>query len=84
MKQSLLKKICIISGILVILLAGVAAVSAGAAIRNDTGVCIIGGADGPTATLLIATHPVYPWMLLALIVFAGTGLTLLIRKCHKK
>ena len=83
MKQSVLKKILIVSGILFALFAGWTALSTALRIW-DAGTSIIGGADGPTAVFLVRTTPTYSWAFLALLVFVGAGIALLVKKIKEK
>ena len=75
MVRPVLKVICILSGILT---AGLGVYIAAAAVPlpgQSTG--IIGGADWPTLLLLLQASPVWPAVVCALLVFAGTGVALL-------
>lgn len=82
MKRSIFKKICIVSGVVLVLLVSWMAVSVARSCA-DVGESIIGGADGPTAVFFMETHPARLWILPVLAVFAGTGIVLLIKKDKK-
>lgn len=81
MKQTIGKKIFIISGVVLALLT---IWMAGSVLLRFTNMGIIAGAGTPTMIFLIRTHPAFIWSLLALAVFAGTGIVLLIRKHQNK
>lgn len=81
MKRSIWRKSCIVSGaVLALLLIWMV----GSAVLRLANIDIIGGGDAPTLILLIRTHPAFLWTLLALAVFIGTGIVLLIRKSQDK
>lgn len=82
-KQRILKKVFIIPGVVLALLIAWIVVSV-IQRSNNTGTSIIGGADGPTAIFLIQSHPAFHWSLLALAVFVGIGIALLVRKSQEK
>lgn len=83
MKRTILKKIFIVSGILLALLVIWMGVSVACRYADDTGVGIVGGADRPTALFVVQTHPAYGWVFPVLVVFAGTAIALLVQKRRK-
>jgi Na+-transporting methylmalonyl-CoA/oxaloacetate decarboxylase beta subunit len=85
MKYSVIKIICIVSGVLFAVLA-IALVILAVQMRttvNPASVGIIGGADGPTAIFLtqkLLRTPVFRGMFWSFLAFVGTGLALIVMK----
>lgn len=88
MIRTVLKVLCIVSGILFSILSIFLIISAVQVFHtaNTASVGIIGGADGPTAIFLagrIMRTPVFCTMVAAFLSFGGTGLALLFTKKSK-
>lgn len=81
MSRTILKTICIVSGILFAIFVVLTILSVTAELEriNTTG-GIIGGADAPTVEFLILKSSWCYAAILAVLVFAATGLTLIFRK----
>jgi Na+-transporting methylmalonyl-CoA/oxaloacetate decarboxylase beta subunit len=88
MKRTVLKVICIASGVLFTTLAIFLAISAMQVFSrvNAASVGIIGGADGPTAIFLTGKMMRIPYVctiIAAFLTFSGTGLVLLFTRKPK-
>lgn len=89
MRRSVLKVICIISGILFVVLsisAVVSVVQVLAAAGDAGGTGIIGGADAPTLEYILQTaakSPAFYAAIAFLFLCAGTGLALILRRKPK-
>ena len=80
MKRSVLKALCIASGVLFGVLGISLIITYVQAAQSTHSVGIIGGADGPTAIFLLQRFlrtPLIVGIITAFLVFCGTGLTLL-------
>ena len=89
MNRTVLKILCIVSGIVFATLAIILVISAVQASKTvDAGsIGIIGGADGPTAIFLTQeaiNTPLFYTVISTFLLFVGTGLTLLIGRKAKK
>lgn len=89
MNRSVLKILCIVSGIVFAILAIILVISAVQAFKtvDAASIGIIGGADGPTAIFLTQkaiTTPLCYTVISAFLLFTGTGLALLLGKKSKK
>ena len=88
MNRTVLKILCIVSGIVFAILAIILVISAMQASKtvDAASIGIIGGADGPTAIFLIQkvmNTPLYYTVISAFLLFSGTGLALLLGKKPK-
>lgn len=85
MNRTVLKILCIVSGILFATLTMLLIITAVQAFKtvDATSIGIIGGADGPTAIFLtqkVMTTPLCYAVISTFLLFSGTGLTLLFIK----
>ena len=85
MSRTILKIICIVSGVLCVVFGVVTFLSVAAGLeRVNTSGGIIGGTSAPTVEFLLQTSPTFYAAIVTLILFAGTGLMLIFCKKSKK
>ena len=89
MNRTVLKILCIVSGILFAVFTAVLVICAVQASKavDAASIGIIGGADGPTAIFITQkaiTTPLFYTVISTFLLFIGTGLTLLLGKKPKK
>lgn len=89
MSRTVLKTICIVSGVLFVMLSLFLVISAVQAYQeaNRASIGIIGGADAPTAMFLLGKIMRTPFgytVSVAFLVFVGTGIALIFGKKLKK
>ena len=85
MNRTVLKTLCIVSGVVFAALAIILVISAVQVSKtvNAASVGIIGGADGPTAIFLtqkVMSTPLFYTVISIFLLFSGTGLVLLFTK----
>ena len=84
MSRTIIKIICIVSGVLFVALGAVTFYSVSAELNSIITNGIIGGAGAPTVEFLLQTSPTFYAAIVALLLFTGAGLMLILRRKTKK